>query len=534
MSDLARALVFGFAVVIATLAGTFDRARDLFTDHLLRTRNEIDADARIAVVGVTDDCLNQLGQWPWPRARHAALIDKLAAARPALIVCDMTFAEPSHLGEADDAALEAAIRKAGNVVLPITVAAAQAIPTRLGHGWMEASSGLTNLPRFNAAAAYVGHVHFTPDADGIVRAYIPLLRVAGKPHLAAPLYAAASLNAIKLDREASTAHPLFRALEVLPADDGRVAINFLGRSQSPFEILPYAGLLSGEVPERAITGRVVILGGASTALHDSKTTPFGLMYGMEILAHATSNLLAGNALRLPAPLQEVLGALAAALLAAWLTRRLGPVRGPLVTGVAGWVWWRLAVGLIRARALVLPLAPVFAGAATTSAGLALLTASAALKRRREEADARERIARTLDDTAADIAAGRLQLAQERLSSLPQLTGADAVRVRSLNLRALLAGQAELALETYLDREDLSSLPHAELIAAAATLEERARHDLAERLLNVLHALKLPEPLATKVYDDRERVSSLKAKAGLASPLLPLARRTLGEDYRQVV
>ena len=535
-----RTLLIALLVVLATLLGAFDYADALLTDHLFRARPEKLPDARVAVIGITDQCLQQLGQWPWPRARHAELIRKVAAAHPALILCDIVFGEPSHLGPADDAALEAALRDAGDVVLPITLASTQKVdPGALagfteGHGWIDASAGLTSLAPFNAAAAYVGHVHFTPDADGIVRSYVPLLRAAGKPYLALPLVAAARLHAIKLDRAASTALPLLRAMDVQTADSGRVPINFLGRSESPFEILPYSEVLAGAVPARAFADRVVIVGGAAVGLHDSKTTPFGLMYGMEILAHATSNLIAGNPLRLPLPLTQALFALLAALLAGFLTARLGPVAGPLLAAAALFGWWRLAIFCFDTRSRVLPLCPVFSAAALASAGIALQSAALLFRRRREETEARRRVDHALSAAAADLAAGRLQLGLERLAALPEQSGDTALRVRALTLRALVARPEEPALEAFLDREDLAPLPTSELLAAAALLEEAARHDLAERVLNVLRAQPLPPDLAAKVDDDRERVATLKKQAGLASPLLPLARRTLGDGYRKVV
>ena len=67
------------------------------------------------VIAIDDAALDALGRWPWSRAVHARLIDRLSAAGVSAIGMPILFAEPS----ADDGQLAAAIAASGRVVLPV-------------------------------------------------------------------------------------------------------------------------------------------------------------------------------------------------------------------------------------------------------------------------------------------------------------------------------------------------------------------------------------------------------------------------------
>jgi CHASE2 domain-containing sensor protein len=536
---LVRSLIFGLAIAAICLFGGFTLPDALVTDALMRRRPELFPDQRVVVVGITDECLQTLGQWPWPRAHHAKLLDRIRAARPTVVLWDMVFGEPSRAGPADDAQLATALTASGSVILPITMASSQVAGSPLTgmserHGTIEVSRGLTAIPSLNAAAAAVGHVYFREDFDGIVRSFVPALRVGDRTHLAFPLIAAARVAGIKVDPALADATPLLRALQIPTGPGGRVPINFLGKSQSAFEILPYHLVLGGEVEERAFENRVVLVGGASVGLHDQKATPVGTMYGLEILAHATSNLLARNSLKVPSTLDAALLALLAALVAGLATALLGPVRGTLLTlfGLGGWAY--LAILLFRMNSRGLPVTGVAAAALLGNLAVVHQTLFALLRRRREEAESRRKIEETLTDAERDFESNRVQLGFERLSALPELTGELGLRARTVRLRGLLRKTEELELETFLNKEELPTLPREALLNAAGELEERARYDLAELVFNALKATSGDTQATMEIEDSLERVTGLKKKAGLASPLLPLARKVLGDDYQKVV
>jgi len=119
------------------------------------------SDAPIVIVAIDEPSLQQLElQWPFPRRVHAALIDRIAADGAAAIGMDIVFAEPS--APEDDAALTAAIARAGNVVLAMSREVVESSRSR-------ALMTVEPRPEFVAAGAAKGDVGVDPDADFVVR-----------------------------------------------------------------------------------------------------------------------------------------------------------------------------------------------------------------------------------------------------------------------------------------------------------------------------------------------------------------------------
>ena len=81
---------------------------------------------KLVHVDIDDGALKQVGQWPWPRSRIAAIIEELNRASAKAIVLDILFSEAERRDDEpgggpnqidNDAILADAIRRAGNVVL---------------------------------------------------------------------------------------------------------------------------------------------------------------------------------------------------------------------------------------------------------------------------------------------------------------------------------------------------------------------------------------------------------------------------------
>lgn len=145
----------------------FDRAAALATP-------EIDQD--IVIVAIDDQSLSEQGTWPWSRALHAQMIDRLDAAGAELVVFDILFLDATD-AEADTA-LADSIARSGSVFLPHTF-------TRR----LNAVSGvdpLMPLPQLTAASAGVGHAVVEPDGDGILRRFDLMLQTDTStfPHVA--------------------------------------------------------------------------------------------------------------------------------------------------------------------------------------------------------------------------------------------------------------------------------------------------------------------------------------------------------------
>ena len=113
----------------------------------------------LAIVAIDEKSLEALGRWPWPRHRHASLIERLDEAGAGPIALDILFTEPSEKGH-DDRLLASAMERHGNVILPLHI-----FPGDSERPLRE----FLPTARLTRAAAALGHVHAELDDDGIAR-----------------------------------------------------------------------------------------------------------------------------------------------------------------------------------------------------------------------------------------------------------------------------------------------------------------------------------------------------------------------------
>lgn len=90
-------------------------------DALRNARNllhEEKASGTTVIVAIDDRSVEELGQWPWPRARYAEIVNRLVDMGASRIVVDLDFTDRTN--PADDKLLQAALKRAaGKVILPV-------------------------------------------------------------------------------------------------------------------------------------------------------------------------------------------------------------------------------------------------------------------------------------------------------------------------------------------------------------------------------------------------------------------------------
>ncbi len=114
----------------------------------------------VVIVAIDDPSIAQLGRWPWPRAVHAALLDRLREAGARAVALDILFTEPESSSGAGDLALATAMRRGPQTVLPLLAD----LP-----GESRRPRERLPVPVLAEAAAAPGHAHLELDPDGIVR-----------------------------------------------------------------------------------------------------------------------------------------------------------------------------------------------------------------------------------------------------------------------------------------------------------------------------------------------------------------------------
>ena len=278
----------------------------------------------ILIVALDERSLGEVGAWPWSRQTQAALVSRLAAARPRAIGLDVLLTEPGP----DDAALATAIAKAGNVFLPL----AFAIPGRNGQDF----ETIEPLPRFARASAGLGHVNLSPDSDGVMRQTYLTYRAGGKAWQALP--------AAMLGRRASAFAPRAGLTRDTP-----ILIDYPGPAGT-LATVPAASVLRGEVPPELIAGKLVLVGMTASGLGDMHAAPFAsdspLLPGVELQGSLLATLLSPHQL-VPASAGGLLAFTLLPILLTFIAISWLPTDGALPAAIA------LGLATLAASALTL-------------------------------------------------------------------------------------------------------------------------------------------------------------------------------------
>ncbi len=240
----------------------------------------------IVIVTIDEQSLAELGRWPWPRERHARLIDKLTEANAKVIALNILFSEPDLANPDSDRRLAESIRSNSRVVLPVTYL-------------QTASSGLAEslpLPALSAAAASLGHVDVPPDVDGVNRG------VFMKAGLGAPYWDTLTLAMLRvLDSESTKGIPGEKQDDASFSpyawivDHWRL-IPFFGPA-GHFQSVSFVDVVKGRVPLEYFKNKFVLVGVTAQGLDDTLMTPVRTMSGVEFNANILASIRQGVTLQ---------------------------------------------------------------------------------------------------------------------------------------------------------------------------------------------------------------------------------------------
>ena len=274
-------LLVGLLILAAGLGAQngLGRVDQTIYDKLM-TMSGRPARADVIIIAIDDYSLAQLGRWPWPRGLHANLIDQVMRSQPRVIGLDIIFSEPEAAPATGDAQLQAAIERAGRVVLPLTTA-------QRGQGLVAAHP----LAALEKAALGLGHIELNIDRDGVVRSTYLYEGDATQmwPHFALQVGG----ERLWANYPVQAAPPVQSSLTGWRRSD-RVLIPFSG-SSGHIRSVPYVSVLRGEVPAEFFKDKYVLVGATAVGMADSYPTPVtgeaGAMAGVEINATILASLL---------------------------------------------------------------------------------------------------------------------------------------------------------------------------------------------------------------------------------------------------
>lgn len=336
-----------FTALYAFMPNLFRQIDLMNYDLLLRYFPGNQESGRVVIVDLDERMLKRYGQWPWPRYRLAAVLDRIAAAKPAVVALDMVLPEPDRtsLGEVLDDLGAFHKREVTIGRFPVELydndhALAETLargPFVLGNQFHFSSPGhsseqcvlhplkasflhgggrqeedrgipegtgvLCSLPMFSEKATATGFLNFSPDGDGMARRLQLLIRYRGEvyPSLAlATVLKLKGTDGILLKKDGNSLQSLRYGTMSVPVDgQGRLLVRFRGPKRT-HTYVSAADIMDGGVPPEKLLGKVVLVGTSAAGMTEWLTTPFGPTFpGIEAHAAVVDNLLTGDLISEP-------------------------------------------------------------------------------------------------------------------------------------------------------------------------------------------------------------------------------------------
>ena len=283
----------------------------------MQARGRISPPDDIVIVAIDEASIARYGRFPWPRNLTTRVIETVASAQPRAIAVDILYSEPTN--PSDDTALADAIKRAGNAVV-----AAQLTKTTDEQG-SGVVSWLRPLPLIENAAAGVGHVNVSTEADGAARELslrksddqgqalwslaVETIRVGEgiRATTVRDVHSGVVLGSrmipVMADGPAGSFASQGNSRTEISRPD-RMIIDYVGPPGSfSHQTFSFADVLDGHVSAQSFRGKYILIGATAATLGDHVASPFvhiegargeqqgELMPGVEVLANSMNTIL---------------------------------------------------------------------------------------------------------------------------------------------------------------------------------------------------------------------------------------------------
>jgi adenylate cyclase len=513
------------------------RLDDTVYDSVLRSAGTQPPGSRVVIIDVDERSLSAVGQWPWRRDVVGRLISRLRDLGASTVALDIIFAEPDRFDDRarvgtgtsarshatpDDAL--AGVLAGGGVVAgygltfdrdgrgardcvlhPVGLVVVHATEEPAGTPYFHATGVVCSLPMLARAAGRSGFLNAAPDSDGILRRVPLVAELGGRvyPGLALAAVAAAT-GAREMSLRVSNVNSSSLTIDgrVVPLDGkSNLLVRYRGK-KGTFKHLSAADVLSGDVPEGALRGKVVFVGTTALGTREVVATPLDTLFaGVELQATVADNLLEETYIR-----RDALGAildmqivLVLGLAVGALVARAGVVVGVLgsLGGIAA-IWWGAARLLSAEGVFVSPLFPTIG----VLSALAIMTfARVTVERRRADSAGRE-------------TTGAQQLMVQTLLSLTEVRDAETGRHSRRTQQYVRILSEQLAANP--DYRAYLTPDRIDLMSSLAPLHDIGKVGIPDSILNKPGALT-PEELRemrTHPVLGREVILRAEQKVGI--------------------
>ena len=282
---------------VAGISSPLDRLEYLTVDWRFALRGARPAPRGFVIAAIDEATIHEAGGYPLPRGVLARMVRALASHEPQAVALDILFLD---LDKPDtDLELGNALRATRSVVAAVGVFEqneAQADP-RPGADPLSLVPRPSNVIWPIAALGdpvRTGLVNISTDQAGVPR-YIPAIYRTGDSVV--PSFALA-VSSVALNTDPGFGEATLKlAARTVRMDLGyHLPLNYYG-PRGTIRQFSAVRVLRGDLDPDDVRGQVVVLGATGLGLGDKFATPFDrVMPGVEVLATAVSNLLAGDGL----------------------------------------------------------------------------------------------------------------------------------------------------------------------------------------------------------------------------------------------
>jgi len=291
----------------------------------------------VVIFGFDEKSLSELGRFPWKRSVYAEFLEnvnKKKRRKPTGVLLDVLFTENSQNPEQDTILAEALNKYKHNTVIDMYADVSNQVPNlskeikeRLE---MIKSFGIPandDIPQFvnvvtppikeiiqsgviiaPATSLYGLNPRLaSKEADKVARRFALVVKINRKYYPSnvlwlAMLYYKVDLNNVIINMgeniilknatiPKSKNEPMRKEDIVIPIDDqGAMLINFYGRPGT-FQVRPFSDVVNGKISSRFFRNKILLVGVYAEGLQDIHQTPFGAMFGIEMIANAVTQLL---------------------------------------------------------------------------------------------------------------------------------------------------------------------------------------------------------------------------------------------------
>ena len=321
LGTVAILLLIQIAALLPDVTTPFERIEYSARDVLMRLRGAQKPASDIVIVAIDDFSFNWTGyQWPWSRSYFAEIVDQVNAGGGKVVGVDILLFEPDK-EPANDQVFADALGKA-----PSAVSVIQIFENPI-KGFV-VSTLLQPLTPYQQALDATGVTGFARDEDAIVRSVQAYDSYNNKIYYNWAFQIASQYLGVDPPTHLTSTSLQFNGRTV-PLRGGQLLVNFSG----PAGTFPtysasnvHDGITLEENPD-AFRGKIVLIGATTVTLQDMYPTPFSTRTttpGVEIVASAIDTIISGKYLTEAPPWMAILILLAAALLAAMISRSKRP------------------------------------------------------------------------------------------------------------------------------------------------------------------------------------------------------------------